>query len=252
LGQVYYNHNAHDIIQSFESSFLEDYDEDSARIAFRDAMAVSAAYGILSRCGIDPDEYYSDEDFMPIFDINTSKSIHELGAAVSTVSEQVLREIEVTIKKYERQKAAERSENYGDVDVQRERGLYDTQSDTEGTAGRTDRQVRQYEKNVSDEPPQGAVQPHGIDGTVISSFTGDRPNGEQTAGAVNERTDGEQPATGQRSGSDGMGSPHELPESASGSVMLLKVQLISTQKHRQYRHLRHKWTDPITLKGMIL
>ena len=63
---------------------------------------------------MEPENYFEHEDFLSIFDFNTSDTITELGTAVSQGSEAVLRQIEVTIKKYEREKSAERSAEHGE------------------------------------------------------------------------------------------------------------------------------------------
>jgi len=107
LSARYYEDNRRDIAYAVEDSFLHGLDEFNVSVAFRDALTTSTAYTLLSRCGIDPSEYIDDEDFQAVFDFNSPESVYALGKAVSDVSEEVLREIERTIKKYERQKAVE-------------------------------------------------------------------------------------------------------------------------------------------------
>ena len=58
---------------------------------------------------MEPGEYFEHEDFLNVFDFNTPQTVAALGTAISQSSEQVLRQIEVTIKNYEREKVAERS-----------------------------------------------------------------------------------------------------------------------------------------------
>ena len=62
----------------------------------------------MSRCGLEPEQYFSHEDFMAIFDFNTPATVGALGTAVSQINQQVLRQIGVTIQNYERAKGAER------------------------------------------------------------------------------------------------------------------------------------------------
>jgi hypothetical protein len=97
---------------------------------------------MMSRCGLNPDEYFDDEDFNCIFDFNTLDTVNTMGTAVSELSRQVLREIEVAIKKYERQKTAERSTESDSLNIQQERRLYASGSETSRAAGGTDREVR--------------------------------------------------------------------------------------------------------------
>ena len=66
-------------------------------------------YALMSRCGLEPEQYFGHEDFMQIFDFNTPAAIGALGTAVSQVNQQVLRQIGVIIQNYEREQLAERS-----------------------------------------------------------------------------------------------------------------------------------------------
>lgn len=100
LAGEYWEQNWVDILASTPGSFLEDLDELNVEVAFREAATVSTTYALLSRCGLNPGEYFSHEDFQPVFDFNTPDAITALGTAVSTGSEQVLRQIEVTIKNF--------------------------------------------------------------------------------------------------------------------------------------------------------
>ena len=110
LSARYYEDNKRDISYAVEDSFLHGLDEFNVGVAFRDALTTSTAYALMSRCGLDPTEYIDNEDFQAIFDFNSPESVYALGKAVSDVSEEVLRDIERTIKKYERQKAVEMEE----------------------------------------------------------------------------------------------------------------------------------------------
>ena len=84
--------------------FLEEYDEYNIEVQFKSAATVSITYALMSRCGLEPEQYFGHEDFMPIFDFNTPAAIGALGTAVSQVNQQVLRQIGVTIQNYERAK----------------------------------------------------------------------------------------------------------------------------------------------------
>ena len=90
-------------------SFLEEYDEFNIEAQFKAAATVSISYALMSRCGLEPERYFTHEDFMAIFDFNTPATIGALGTAVSQINQQVLRQIGVTIRNYEREQLAERS-----------------------------------------------------------------------------------------------------------------------------------------------
>ena len=119
LVDEYWHDNRHDIVGIVDGSFLEDYDEFNIGAAFRNAAVVSTTYALLSRCGMQPGEYFEHEDFLNVFDFNTPQTVAALGTAISQSSELVLRQIEVTIKNYEREKIAERSESHERTDLYR-------------------------------------------------------------------------------------------------------------------------------------
>ncbi|MCD8391281.1 MAG: DEAD/DEAH box helicase, partial [Firmicutes bacterium] len=81
--------NRRNIVNSVADSFLEGYDGYNIRVKFVDAVTVSTTYSVLSRCGIDPNDYLEPEDFQPIFDFNTVDTISELGAAVSGINQDI-------------------------------------------------------------------------------------------------------------------------------------------------------------------
>ena len=112
LANEYWNDYQRDILDIVDDSFLNGYDDFNVGVAFRNAATVSITYSLMSRCGLEPENRFDHEDFLPIFDFNTPAAAAELGTAVSRISGQVLRQIEVTIKNYEREKNAERSQNH--------------------------------------------------------------------------------------------------------------------------------------------
>ena len=220
LADEYYSDNAREIRYSAEDSFLEEYDDFNLGVVYRNALTVSVAYSVMSRCGIDTNYYFEDEDFQPIYDFNTPAAVYALGTAVSDLSEQVLRDIEITIKKYERQHAAERSaehERNERANLQPRGGLYDTRPDSVGAArgiDGADRQIRQDAPKLSQGTPGHNVQYPAAERDAVSPPAGDRPGGQRADGAVNEGADGEQPAPGQGSRSNELGTAHEQPEIA--------------------------------------
>lgn len=98
LAAEYWYSHMEDLLASVPGSFLEDYDELNIETAFRDAAAVSTTYALLSRCGLNAGKFFTHEDFRPVFGFNTPDTVAALGTAVSENSEQVLRQIEATVK----------------------------------------------------------------------------------------------------------------------------------------------------------
>ena len=96
---------------------MEELDEGNIKAGFCEAAATSTLYVLLTRCGLDADQSLKHEDFLSVFDFNTPAMAAALGTAVSKNSEQVLRQIEVAIKNFERSRA------HGRVELSAGRGL---------------------------------------------------------------------------------------------------------------------------------
>ena len=220
LAEEYWRDYKRDILAIVDDSFLYGYDEFNVGAAFQSAAAVSIAYSLMSRCGLEADDRFEHEDFLSIFDFNTPEAAAELGTAVSRINGEVLRQIEVTIKNYEREKLAERSHSHDRADLHQERGLPDSRPDAERDAGgrETPGQVRETAQELPSGAQTGAVQPSGAVGEAVPAPAGDRRDGEPEAGADDAGAD----EVGGRDGGaesprpDEMGGADEQPESAGG------------------------------------
>ena len=218
LAEEYWRDYKRDILAIVDDSFLYGYDEFNVGAAFQSAAAVSIAYSLMSRCGLEADDRFEHEDFLSIFDFNTPEAAAELGTAVSRINGEVLRQIEVTIKNYEREKLAERSHSHDRADLHQERGLPDSRPDAERNAGgrETPGQVRETAQELPSGAQTGAVQPSGAVGEAVPAPAGDRRDGEPEAGADDAGAD----EVGGRDGGaesprpDEMGGADEQPESA--------------------------------------
>ena len=220
LAEEYWRDYKRDILAIVDDSFLYGYDEFNVGAAFQSAAAVSIAYSLMSRCGLEADDRFEHEDFLSIFDFNTPEAAAELGTAVSRINGEVLRQIEVTIKNYEREKLAERSHSHDRTDLHQERGLPDSRPDAERDAGghETPGQVRETAQELPSGAQTGAVQPSGAVGEAVPAPAGDRRDGEPEIGADDAGAD----EVGGRDGGaesprpDEMGGADEQPESAGG------------------------------------
>ena len=184
LAEEYWADHRRDILPIVDGSFLEEYDEYNIEVQFKSAATVSITYALMSRCGLEPEQYFSHEDFMPIFDFNTPAVIGALGTAVSQANQQVLRQIGVTIQNYERAKSAERSATHGEQpDLHSERGLPDSRPAPERAADEAPGQVRQDAQSVPEAAPAHPLQPAADDREAVPTPAGDRRDGEPTAGA---------------------------------------------------------------------
>ncbi len=93
-----------------EGSFLEELDELNIEVRFRETLASSITYTILKRCGIEESELEKILDFPYIHEFNTTKTLSQLGSAVSSFSKSVLVEIGKAIGVYDREKIKDFSE----------------------------------------------------------------------------------------------------------------------------------------------
>ena len=174
LAAEYWRDHSRDILGIVADSYLEEYDDYNIEVAFKNAAVVSITYSLMSRCGMQPEDHFEHEDFFSIFDFNTPRTVAALGTAVSEINEQVLRQIEVTIRNYEREHSAERTAEHGEQpDLHDERRLHDSRPEDRG-AGAAPRQVRADAPEV----PEGA-SPHPLEsddlgGNPVSAPAGDR------------------------------------------------------------------------------
>ena len=184
LAEEYWADHRRDILPIVDGSFLEEYDEYNIEVQFKSAATVSITYALMSRCGLEPEQYFSHEDFMPIFDFNTPAVIGALGTAVSQANQQVLRQIGVTIQNYERAKSAERSATHGEQpDLHEERRLPDPRPEAVRTAGEAPGQVRQDAQSVPEGTPAHPLQPAADEREAVPAPSGDRRDREQPSGA---------------------------------------------------------------------
>ena len=185
LADEYWFDHGQDILYNVDGSFLEEYDEFNIAVQFKSAAAVSITYALMSRCGLEPEQYFEHEDFMAIFDFNTPATIAALGTAVSQINQQVLRQIGAVIRNAEREKLAERrawNEQY--LNLQAERGLSDPQPGTERAAGEAPGQVRQDAENLSEGASPDPLQPAAAVGEAVPAPAGDRRDGEPPSGSA--------------------------------------------------------------------
>ena len=212
LASEYWDEHQQDFRYIVDGSFLAEYDDYNIEVQFKSAATVSIAYALMSRCGLDTEQYFQHEDFMPIFDFNTPATVGALGAAVSQMNQQVLRQIGVTIQNYEREQLAERSNHHEEQpDLHAEWGLPDSRPEPERTAGEAPGQVRQDAESVPEGTPAPDLQPAAADRKAVSVPSGDRRDGEQPSGADDAPAGG----VGGRDGgaesprSDALGGPDE-------------------------------------------
>lgn len=82
-----------------ENSSLEPMSDEAVQLLFQNALENSIAFSMIKRCGLNPNDYFTNEDFTPILAFDSYETITRLGVATSEISEMGIREIYNTIKK---------------------------------------------------------------------------------------------------------------------------------------------------------
>ena len=205
-------------------SFLEELDDTSLEAWLKTSLKSSVAFMALSRAGYEPRQYFDREDFSYLFDFNTLEVISVLGAAVSDISEMVIREMGETVKEMEKEEKRkirtfaqtgssayhknrtenkERSNEHG-TDLYDAGGLSDSRSDRAGEP-----EAWEVWNAAADIPPQ-------TPGWDLHRDAAER-NTEQSSGGsgpASQRDDGTpDPTDGREAGRDG------APESGRSDEM---------------------------------
>ena len=211
----YWDNNGGDIHAIVDGSLLMDYDEAGVEMQFKSAAAISVTYTLLERCGFEPTEWFDKDDFQAIYNFSTPDSVYALGAAVSDMSREVLRNIERTVKTTIRRRNIERSQyeyEQQERDLLDHRGLPAPEPDSE-PAPEAAGQVRQAAPDVPDEPSPGTVQHDAPVGDSASAPVGSGTDRREPDAADHAGTAEAESGSEQRAASDGVGAAHEQPES---------------------------------------
>ena len=211
LALEYWTEQKRDICDIIADSFLSGYDEDNIRMAFKTAASTSITYALMARCGFSPDGYFEPEDFMPVFDFNTPAAVSVLGTAVSEISQRVLRQIEITVKRHERERRAERTEEHGEQpDLQDQRRISDPRPEpARESAEPAAWQIRTDAANVSPGASPDSLESDDSVGNAVSAPAGDRRSGEPEVEADDAGADD----VGRRDGSAESSRPIEVDRS---------------------------------------
>ena len=212
----YWDNNGGDIRAIVDDSLLMDYDEAGVEMQFKSAAAISVTYTLLERCGFEPAGWFDKDDFRAIHEFSTPDSVYALGAAVSDMSREVLRNIERTVKTTIRRRNAERSQYEYEQqkrDLLDRRGLPAPEPDPE-PAPEAAGQVRQAAPDVPERPSPGAVPHDAPEREPVPAPDGGGADGREPDAADHEAASETEPGPGQGEPADGVGAAHEQPESA--------------------------------------
>ncbi|MBQ6999745.1 MAG: DEAD/DEAH box helicase family protein [Oscillospiraceae bacterium] len=198
LADEYWQDNQHDVRRIVDGSLLEEYDDLNLMLQFKSAATVSITYSLMSRCGLEPEQYFDHEDFMAIFDFNTPQAISSLGTAVSQINQQILRQIGIVIQNTEREKLQNKNHEHTDErsashekqpELSPDRGLSDPEPDPDQSSHEAPGQVRQDEKDLPEGASSDPVQPAAPVGEAVPAPVGDRGRSEQQIGTADAPAD---------------------------------------------------------------
>ena len=212
----YWDNNGGDIRAIVDGSLLMDYDEAGVEMQFKSAAAISVTYTLLERCGIEPAGWFDKDDFQAIYNFSTPDSVYALGAAVSDMSREVLRNIERTVKTTIRRRNAERSQyeyEQQERDLLDRRGLPAPEPNPE-PAPEAAGQVRQAAPDVPDAVSPGTVQFDAPERDAVPASDGTGADGREPDAADDGRTSEAEPGPGQSAEPTDVGAAHEQSESA--------------------------------------
>ena len=125
-----------------KDSFLEELDDFNIEVIYRRLAANSVAFMLISRCGLDTNEFFDRDDFADIVNFNTPATINAIGVATSDIAEMALREISQSIRnvqmteKDQNRTFAQRTQaQYDKGRQQPERSEYNEQNHLQQTGG---------------------------------------------------------------------------------------------------------------------
>lgn len=204
----YWQTHGQDILDSVDGTPLSGYDRDAIGTSFRKAAAASISFTVQTRCRLEPE--LSRTMFQAVLDWSTPAAAAELGKAVSLISGQVLRQIEMTVRNAERSVEHERT----DVQAQRRLSVPGDGTDQGGTTAAGE--VWPDAAAVSGERASWAVHEAVVQREADGTPAGDRANGSEPAGAPDDpSTEAKWRDRGTESDeSNGVGGADEQPETS--------------------------------------
>ena len=217
-----------DLYYATEGSSFEEVEEDIVAFIYKNVVANSVAYMMMSRLGIDTDGYFELDDFRDVTNFNTQETLNALGFATSDIAEMGLTEISKTITALNRQNriivGQDRNE-YNKVENNDERSLDDERTDlhdggrlqpsepeTSTAAGSDAGQVRSDEERVSEGTSQSPLLQSPDEGRTDTALGGSGTESQQDGGN-NPEPDGTERGSDradESGGYDEMGSSDEL------------------------------------------
>ena len=218
-----------DLYYATEGSSFEEVEEDIVAFIYKNVVANSVAYMMMSRLGIDTDGYFEIDDFRDVTNFNTQETLNALGFATSDIAEMGLTEVSKTITALNRQNriiVGQNRNEYNKVENNDERSLDNERTDLHdggrlqpsepetSTAARSDvGQIRSDEERVSEGTSQSPLLQSPDEGRTDTALGGSGTESQQDGGNNSEPDGTERGSdrTDESGGYDEMGSSDEFP-----------------------------------------
>ena len=191
-----------DLVYNSEDSFLEELSEDMIASLYKKVVANSVAYMMMSRLGINAEEYFETDDFRDVTNFNTQDTLNALGIATSDIAEMGLSEISKTVmaldkenRTFDRRNGFEynKDENKNERSFDDERNhiheagrLPDSRLDITGTAGGDSRQMVADEENLSEATSQNPILQSSDEGNSDTALGGSSRESDRLGGELSQ------------------------------------------------------------------
>ena len=190
------------LVDGVENSFLEELNEDMISNIYKKVVTNSVAYMMMSRLGIDTEEYFEADDFRDVTNFNTQDTLNALGIATSDIAEMGLSEISKTVmaldkenRTFDRRNGFEynKDENKNERSFDDERNhiheagrLPDSRLDITGTAGGDSRQMVADEENLSEATSQNPILQSSDEGNSDTALGGSSRESDRLGGELSQ------------------------------------------------------------------
>ena len=234
-----------DLVYISEDSFLEELSEDMIASLYKKVVTNSVAYMMMSRLGINAEEYFEADDFRDVTNFNTQDTLNALGIATSDIAEMGLSEISKTVMALDRENRIidEQRQFEYNKDNKDERSFDDernhihdggrlqsSEPDIASAVGSDSRQMVEDEENLSERTPQNPVLQSADERSIDAALVGSTAESDRVGGNLGQ-TDGTE------RGADGADESERYDE--MGSL---------DEQHSQLRTGNREGTDNLRLE----
>ena len=196
-----------DLLYSVENSFLDGLSEEEISVIYRETVQNSVAYMLMSRLGLDTEEFFEPDDFRGAVNFTTPETLNALGFATSDIAEVGLTEISRTITALDRENRIIAGNGKADYNVGRENNerslgnerdqiynagrLQPAEPDNAQTAGSVSRQIRTDEEEIPQRTSQSTLLQSSDELHTDRTLGGNRAESLDDGGNADEADGGE-------------------------------------------------------------